>query len=169
MRTRRLRSELYEQYEGSVRNMIEPSNNGEKTSKGYFASGNKLGKGRPQGSRNKATLAMEQLLDKESEALTRKAIDMALGGDTTALRICMERLCPPRRDRPIWIEMPEMKSLNDTIQAMGSITNAVTSGAITPSEAHALADVIEIYRKTLETTELETRILALENGRMIKW
>jgi hypothetical protein len=43
--------------------------------------------GRPKGSRNKATLAMEALLDGEAEAITRKAIEKALEGDMTAIRL----------------------------------------------------------------------------------
>jgi Family of unknown function (DUF5681) len=35
--------------------------------------------GRPKGARNKATLAVEALLENEAEALTRKVIDLALG------------------------------------------------------------------------------------------
>jgi hypothetical protein len=38
-------------------------------------------------------------LDGEAEALTRKAIERALEGDTTALRLCLDRLLPPRKDR----------------------------------------------------------------------
>ena len=56
--------------------------------------------GRPNGSRNKASVAVDALLDGEAEALTRKAIDLALAGDTVALRLCMERICPPRRASP---------------------------------------------------------------------
>jgi hypothetical protein len=44
-------------------------------------------------------MAMEELLDGEGETLTRKAIELAKGGDIQALRLCMERLLPPRRDR----------------------------------------------------------------------
>ena len=44
--------------------------------------------GRPVGSRNKATLLALQLLEGEAEALTRKAVEQALEGDTTALRLC---------------------------------------------------------------------------------
>ncbi len=55
--------------------------------------------GRPRGSRNRATQAMQQLLDGEARALTRKAVELALGGDTTALRMCLDRLLAPRRDR----------------------------------------------------------------------
>ena len=63
--------------------------------------------GRPVGSRNAATLAAEALLAGESEALTRKAIELALDGDATALRLCIERIVPKRNDRPIQFALPE--------------------------------------------------------------
>jgi hypothetical protein len=53
-------------------------------------SGNPLG--RPKGVRNRATVAAEALLEGEAEALTRKAIELALAGDPTALRLCLERI-----------------------------------------------------------------------------
>ena len=34
------------------------------------------------------------------ESLTQKAIDLALGGDMAALRLCLDRILPPRKDRP---------------------------------------------------------------------
>jgi hypothetical protein len=37
--------------------------------------------GRPKGSRNATTLALETLLDGQATALTQKAIDLALAGD----------------------------------------------------------------------------------------
>jgi len=57
-------------------------------------------RGKPKGARHKATLAALELLDGEAEALTRKAVDLALEGDTTALRLCLERIAPPARMRP---------------------------------------------------------------------
>ena len=56
--------------------------------------------GRPVGSRHRATLAAEALPDGEAEELTRTAINLTKGGDMAALRLCLERICPPRRDRP---------------------------------------------------------------------
>ena len=55
--------------------------------------------GRPRGARNKATIAAEALLDGEAEAITRKAIELAKTGDITAIRLCLERIIPARRDR----------------------------------------------------------------------
>ena len=46
-------------------------------------SGNPAGK--PKGARNAAMLAAEALLEGEAEALTRKAVDVALKGDTVGL------------------------------------------------------------------------------------
>ena len=59
---------------------------------GKFAKGNP---GRPAGSRHKYVLAIQSLLDGEAEALGRKAIELALAGDTVVLRLCLERIAPP--------------------------------------------------------------------------
>src|SRR5262245_60454176 len=67
--------------------------------------------GRPRGSRNSVTLACEALLDGQAEALTQKAIQMALDGDVVALRLCMERIYPPRKDRPVTLSLPPITSL----------------------------------------------------------
>jgi Family of unknown function (DUF5681) len=62
--------------------------------------------GRPKGARNATTLALESLLDGQAQALTQKAIDLALTGDLTALRICLDRILPPRKDRPVTFDFP---------------------------------------------------------------
>jgi len=55
--------------------------------------------GRPIGARHKTTITVERLLEGEADAIGRKCIEMALGGDTTALRLAMERIAPVRRAR----------------------------------------------------------------------
>ena len=65
-------------------------------------SGNPAGKSK--GTRNKTTLAVEALLDGEAETLTRKAIELAKAGDLAALRVCLDRIAPPRKDRPVLFE-----------------------------------------------------------------
>ena len=72
--------------------------NAENTRGKPFKSGNS---GRPKGSLNRVTLAIQSLLDGEGEELTRKAIELAKEGDLTALKLCLERICPPRKSRPI--------------------------------------------------------------------
>lgn len=129
---------------------------------GRFTPGNP---GRPQGSRHKATQAALALLDGEAEALTRLAVTMALAGDITALRLCLERIAPPRRDAPVTFSLPAMQSATDAAKAAGEVLGAVADGELTPSEGAHVMGLIETYRRTLETTELEARVLKLEEMR----
>ena len=119
-------------------------------------------KGKPMGARHKATLAAEELLDGEAEALTRKAVDLALGGDTTALRLCLERILPPRKGRPIVFTLPNVTNSGDLRAAALAILGAVSEGDISPEEAAAVAPLIEGARKAMETDELSRRLEALE-------
>jgi hypothetical protein len=91
--------------------------------------------GRPKGARNKATLAAEALLDGESETLTRKLIDKAKEGDIGALRFCIDRICPPRRNRLVTVEIPEIKSLQDADRAAAAVLAACAGGEISTGEA----------------------------------
>jgi hypothetical protein len=133
-------------------------NNGRNTD-GTFGKGNP---GKRHGIRHKTTLAIQALLDGEGEALTRKAVDMALAGDTVALRLCLERIAPPRKDGPVRFDLPPMEGAASASAAMGAILAGVASGDLTPGEGSAIAGLVEGYRKAIETTEFEVRIAALE-------
>ncbi len=97
-----------------------------------------------------------------AEALTRVAIDMALEGDSVAMRLCLERILPVRKDRPIRIELPNIDTLADASSAAGSITVMVANGHLTPTEGQALAGIVEVQRRALESDELERRVARLE-------
>jgi hypothetical protein len=103
--------------------------------------------GRPKGARNRATLASEALLDGEADALTRKAIELALAGDTMALRLCLERVLPPRKDRPISLAMPTITSAEDAAMAANAVLAAVAGGHITLSEGGGMVDLIDACRR----------------------
>ena len=128
---------------------------------GRFAPGNP---GKPTGSRHRATMAALALLDGQAEALTRKAVEMALAGDVTALRLCLERIAAPRRDAPVAFALPAVQSAGDAATAAGAVLGAVASGGLTPTEGAHVMGLIEAYRRALETTELEARVAALESG-----
>ena len=121
-------------------------------------------KGRPNGSRNKATLAIEELVEGEAEGLTHKAIELALKGDMQALRLCLDRICPPRKDRPISLELPTVETIPDIVTAIGATLEAVAAGEITPTEGQAVAGLLESKRKAIETEELERRLRRLEDA-----
>jgi hypothetical protein len=118
--------------------------------------------GRPPGVRNKATEAAELLLDGEAEALTRKAMELALEGDAAALRLCLERIIPRRRGRTVQLGLPPVRGAADLGNTMAAITTAATSGAITPGEAAELARVVEIFVRAVETSDFERRLQQLE-------
>ena len=129
-----------------------------------FARGNSFGKGRPQGSRNKVTIALRALLDEEGEQITRKAIEMAKAGDSAALRLILERLIPPVKERRLALELPKVETAAGITAAIGVVLEAVGAGKITPSEGQALAGLLEAQRKNLETVEMEARLTAIEQS-----
>ena len=126
---------------------------------GTFAVGNP---GKPKGSRHRATQAAQSLIENQSDAITQKAVEMALEGDTTALRLCIERIAPTRKDVPIEFDLPPMNSAHDAARSASAILAEVATGSITPLEATTVMGLVEQYRRTLETTEFERRIEALE-------
>tara|TARA_X000001036_G_scaffold391225_1_gene389359 strand:+ start:537 stop:953 length:417 start_codon:yes stop_codon:yes gene_type:complete len=134
--------------------------NGRNTA-GKFTLGNS---GRPKGARNRKTLAIESLLEGQAEALTQTAISKALDGDSMALKLCMERIAPAPKDNPVSFPLPQMNNALDASQAASSVLIAVSEGNLTPIEATRVMGLIDSYRRTLELTEIEQRLLVLENA-----
>lgn len=53
---------------------------------------------------------------------------------------------------------------SDVDLAAAAVLDAVASGDLTPTEGALIMALVETYRRTLETTELEARVAALEGG-----
>ena len=123
---------------------------------GMFRPGNP---GKKPGTRNRATMAAMALLEGEGEALTRKAVELALAGDTGALKLCLDRLLP--KGRAVRLDLP-MQTLADLAQATDTIRQSLAEGAVTLDEVGTLTGLVEARRKLIETTELERRLAALE-------
>ena len=119
--------------------------------------------GRPPGSRNRTALAAETLLEGEAQALTRRAIDLALEGDTTALRLCLERILPQRKSRAVTFAVPRIDRVEDLAGAIGSIFQEVAGGRLRLDEGAALVGMLESKRRAMETIDLEKRLRALES------
>jgi len=134
--------------------------NGRNTA-GQFTAGNS---GRPKGSHNKATLAIESLIQGQAEELTQVAVTKALEGDSVALRLCMERIAPTPKDQPVSFSLPKMENALDASEVARSVLTAVSEGELTPVEATRVMGLIESYRRTLELTEIEERLQALEEN-----
>jgi hypothetical protein len=114
------------------------------------------------GSRNNATLACEALLEGQAEALAQKAVDMALAGDTVALKLCIERICPVRRDRPVSFKLPAVTSARDAADISAAVMTAVSNGDITLSEASEIGKLIDSYVKAYQVAELSDRVACVK-------
>ena len=123
-------------------------------------SGNPTGKAK--GTRHKATMAVQALLEGEAETLTRKCIELANEGDTTALRLCMERLAPAMKSRAVRLPMLLVETTDDVLKAQAATIRTMAAGEITPDEAATIAGVLEAKRKAIETVQLEERVAKLE-------
>ena len=123
-------------------------------------SGNPQGK--PKGTRHRVTMAAETLLEGEAEAITRKAIELAKAGDGPALRLCMDRIFPARKDRPVRFKLPTLEKVGDAVGANAALVAAVAGGELSPSEAAELAKVIEGYTRAIEATDIQDRLTKLE-------
>jgi hypothetical protein len=132
---------------------------------GKFRPGNP---GRPKGARHKTTLAIEAILDGEAEALTRTAIELAKAGDTTALRLCLERLAPPRKDRPVKLALPPLEGPEDAMTATAALLQAVATGELTPSEAETVGKLLETHRRVTELVDVEARLTRLEQHKGLR-
>jgi Family of unknown function (DUF5681) len=125
-------------------------------------SGNPAGK--PIGRRHRATMLAEKLMADDAEDIVRAVVNAAKAGDPTAMRLCIERLAPVRKGRPITFDLPAIETAADVANALGAIAGAMAAGELTPDEAGAVAGVIEAKRRAIETVEHEERLQKLEEA-----
>ena len=118
--------------------------------------------GRKAGSRNRATLLLEALLDGEAEAVTRTVIQKAKAGDMIAARLVLDRIVPPVKERRVQIALPSVQSAKDIANALQQVIAAVAGGDIAPHEGQAIAALLETQRKAIETEAFEQRLANLE-------
>jgi hypothetical protein len=128
-----------------------------------FEPGNKHGRGRPRGSRNKAARACQEALDNHAESLIKKCLSLADQGNMAALRILMDRLVPPLRQRPLQFKLPRTKTIAAVSAASELVLGAVTRGQLTPAEGENFSRLLDGRRRMIEAQELEERVRALED------
>lgn len=101
--------------------------------------------GRPVGSRNKATLLCQRLLDEQAEKIVEKIIHAAVvEGDIGALKLCLERLVPPVKGKPVAFALPQTQDGSiDVPGAVESLLREVANGSMTPDEAGGVAKILD--------------------------
>lgn len=122
--------------------------------------------GNPKG-RTPGIERVRQLLDPHREKLVQKALDMALAGDTVALKLCLERLAPMPRNEYERVEVPGLAQAQSMADKARCIVNAAGSGLISADAASVLLGAIASAAKVIETDELAERIALLETRDLI--
>ena len=123
--------------------------------------------GRPPGIKNRSTLFAEALFEGEGEMIIRTAIKQAIEGDSTALRLCLDRLAPRLTARacPVSFEIPRLESAADALAALSRIAVAVGAGTLAPDEADELSKPINRWIDALKAVDFEERLKKLEEER----
>ncbi|CCB91127.1 putative uncharacterized protein [Waddlia chondrophila 2032/99] len=119
-------------------------------------------KGRAKGSKNKATLAAEELLKGELNGICRRLIEEALEGNVQAIKLVLDRVLPARKSPAMSISLPKLNSSSDALNALALITDAVGTAEISPDEGEVLSRIVNSYVKALEAYDFEKRLTDLE-------
>ena len=126
-----------------------------------FEPGNKMGRGRPPGSRNKKTVYQE-LLESHAPAIIKKAQLMAVSGDPTALRLCIERLIPVAKPPVNRFRLPPVGTVPELEKALPAVMQVVSRGQLSAQEGESFARMIDTQRRTVVDREYGERIDILE-------
>lgn len=118
--------------------------------------------GRPKGSRHAALLALDAIGAEAGTEIMAAVVNAAKGGDMRAADILLRRLWPERKGRPVMLDLPTVSSPQDVAAALGAVSGAVAAGDLSPEEGAAMAGILELQRRAVETVELERRIATLE-------
>ena len=119
--------------------------------------------GRPTGSRNRKTLFLEQMLDGQAETILEKAMELAKEGNPHALRLCLDRMFPAPKERPVTLELLPITSAKDISEQLQCVTVAIAEGRITPAQGESITNILTSHVSIFETVELERRIAELES------
>ncbi|MCP5507441.1 MAG: hypothetical protein H7A37_03960 [Chlamydiales bacterium] len=143
-----------------------PENAGQMQGLGQFQKGQSGNpKGKAKGTKNRSTLAAEQLLHGDLDNICRRLVEEALIGNMQAIKLVLDRILPPKRDRAIDIKLPKLQTADDAVNAMSLIIDAVGSGNITPSEGESISRVVDAFVRTIQAHDIEKRVSLLEGVR----
>lgn len=140
-----------------------PENTGEIQENGRFKKG-KSGnpRGKPKGARHKASLMAEMLFESGIQMVCEQVLSQAQEGNLQAAKIILDRLLPPKKDRPINFKLPMINNAVDALEASRLICHAVGNGEITPLEGESLSKIVEIQAKNIDLFNFGVRLEAIE-------
>jgi len=123
--------------------------------------------GRPRNSKNKSTLMSEALKsysDKNSINTEQSIVDVlikqSLDGDIQATKLILDRIAPSLKPESQKIEIPLLPK--NIMAKAGRILGYATNGTINPDQAKLLLSGLADLMKIKEVTEIEDRLILLE-------
>ena len=126
-----------------------------------FPPGNTLGRGRPKGSRNREKSPIQHLLDEYAPHIMRKCMAQALDGNSSSMRLCVERIFPSRRGALIQLNLPSIRTAEDVGRAAEKVTQAIRRGKLTPAEGNEMMNHLESRSRIIEGAKFETQLADL--------
>lgn len=117
--------------------------------------------GNPAG-RKPGSEVVRQLLEPHRADLVQKAVSLALAGDSTALRICIDRLAPPPRAESPKVSIPALANAPTLSAKSEAIIGAVAAGDLSADTASMLLQAMAAACKVVECEDFERRLRALE-------
>ena len=82
-------------------------------------------------------------MDDRAEEIVQNLMDRAKNGEPTAMRLCMDRLAPTGRNRPVAIDLPVVKTPEDAEAALVVVLAELADGKLTIAEVSALITAID--------------------------
>ena len=113
------------------------------------------------GSRWRKTKLAYAMFEEESEDIIRSVIERAKEGDSTAMKLVVDRIVPPLKSAPIKIELPPVTSSEEAKNAIATVLAAQCAGEITQDEAEGLLRTIDAFVRVCGLAELEAKVNAL--------
>ena len=142
------------------------SPNANRRANGTFGPGNKASPGRPVGSMNKRSKKMLTVLGRYSERIALKIVELALRGDSTALKIYADKILPSAQGaKPatfIKIDLPPISSVADVPIAMATVSAALAAGTLSTDAAAAIVGIFKSYAEIVHASDIDERLRALE-------
>lgn len=154
---------------GQWNKFVHGHNSRSSSNNAKFKPGNKCGKGRAEGSRNRVTISAMNLLKDEEHALSRTAIESALNGNVQMLQFCLSRILPPPpKDEAIKLDgMPVCADMSSAQALSSFVLGRLAEGKLTPSQANIVSGIVERHIRCLQVTDLEQRLAVIEE-RLVK-
>ena len=99
--------------------------------------------GRPSGSLNKKTLALEAAYEAKAEEAVNEIMQRAKNGDRAAMRLCMERAVPTGRHRRFAFALPRIRTPEDAEAAIDVVMDGLAEGVLSLPEVGELLRLVE--------------------------